>query len=155
MKDTELQEIEKALQDKALSLEQARISAYEDAMKEIADAKAEEEKRRMAAQEFIHAHELRQKLDKIAKKQAEAEAQKQAREFQILTEQEQNRREAEICAEIVRREAIAKRLADLEHAEEMANKELSDLTIRRASEYVDTERIMPNPLERFFQKEPK
>ena len=43
---------------------------------------------------------------------------------------------------------------ELEHAEELAKKQLRDL-INSGVEHVDTERIMPNPLERFLQKEPK
>jgi hypothetical protein len=154
MADLDLQSIEKSLQDRARQLERERLAAHEEAMKEIAASKTEEAKRRQAAQELIDAQKVLREKQKAAQAAAAAEAATQERQLQVLMEQEQNRRQSEIDASVARIEATAKRLSELEHAEEIAKKELRDLILNN-TERPDTERIVPNPLERFFQTEPR
>lgn len=146
----DLQTIEKALQERALKLEKERLSAHESAMKEIAEARASEENRRKAAREIIEAQQdLRKKRKAEAKTAADEEALEERR-LQTLMEQEQNKVQVEIDFMLARTEAMAKKLIELEHAEEMAKKELRDLILNNTQP--DTgERVMENPLQRFFQ----
>ena len=96
------------------------------------------------AQEAIH---LKRKEE--AKTFAAETAAEELR-LKLLKEQEQNRRLSEVDAMMVRREAIAKKLLEMEHAEELAKKELRDL-ILSSTMRVDSEHVMDNPLQRFLQ----
>jgi hypothetical protein len=153
MTEVNLKEIEKQLQERALELEKQRLAAHESAMKEIAEAKAAEEKRRKAAQDQIEEATAKFKKREAAKKEAEEQAKREERELSILMEQEQNRIQAELDATIARKEALTKQMLEMEHQEELAKRELRDLIMTNTVR-PDTERIMPHPLERFLQKEP-
>jgi hypothetical protein len=148
-----LLEIEKQLQERASLLEKQRIAAHEAAMKEIADARAAEEARQRRSQAIIAEQDQLILEKKIAGQKAQEALAREERELQRLREQEQNKAQAEVEAVVARKEALSKKLADIEHQEELAKKELRDLILRNANP-VDAERIMPNPLDRFLQKEP-
>jgi membrane protein involved in colicin uptake len=146
-----LENIEQALAQRALELEQQRMKAHEEAMKEIAAARVAEEERQRKVQEEVNAQDARTRAKKAAEKAAIEEAFKAEQELQRAREQEQNKKQEEIEKMVARKEALDKKLRDLEHAEEAAKKELHDIMLRSLP-CVDTERIMSNPLERFFQK---
>jgi prephenate dehydratase len=148
--DIDLQSIEKTLQEKALQLEQARLLAHENAMKEIAESKTLEEKKRKAVQDNIDAQEAIHLKRKEEAKTFAAETAAEELRLKLLKEQEQNRRLSEVDAMVVRREAMAKKLLEMEHAEELAKKELRDL-ILSSTMRVDSEHVMDNPLQRFLQ----
>jgi hypothetical protein len=154
VKDTELQAIEKALQDKAFSLEQARVSAYEEAMKGLADASIKEAERQASAREEQRLAKERSDKRKADAKEAEDARLRKEAETRRLIEQENNRKQEEIEQETKRREALNRSIIEMEHAEETAKQALRDAELS-AMPPVDAERIMPNPLQRFLQQTPE
>lgn len=146
----DLKSIEQILQERALKLEQQRLEAHRTAMAEIAKTKAEEDKRKAAAQEILDEKQRLLEKRKRQKEEAEAEARQQEQELRILQEQEQNRAQSEVDATIARREFLARQIAEIEHQEELAKKELHDLLMRGTGNN-DSEHVMDNPLQRFLQ----
>lgn len=149
----DLKSISNILQERAEQLEKQRLEAHRAAMEEIAKAKSLEEQRKAAAQTLLDEKQRLLEKRKAAKEQAEAETRREEQELRILQEQEQNRMEAELDAQIARKEALAKEIAEIEHREELAKKELDNLLMNGAVT-TDCEHIMDNPLQRFLQKEP-
>lgn len=142
------------LQEKLTSIvaqkEKERLQAHENAMKELADARAKEEERQNSARE-----EQRIAIEKSAQRkrvvqEAEEERTREEANLRRLVEQEANRKQEELERIVQLKEDIKKRLDEMEHAEELAKKQLRDV-ILQLEPRVDTERIMPNPLAKFFQ----
>jgi len=151
--DSTLQDIQERLAQVAHEREQERRAAHEQAMKDIASARQEEELRQAEAKTAREAADAKAEKRKAERLEAEAAQLREEAEDRRAIEQEENKKQEAADNIIKMKEEIRKRLNELEHAEEMAKKELRDL-IMRGTENVDTERIMPNPLERFLQKEP-
>ena len=119
-------------------------------MKELADARKREEERQAASREVQRlAKEKRLKAEQFAK-DAEQARLREAAEEQRIAEQELNRKQEEIDKTIALQEALKRKMDEMERAEETAKKALRD-AILQASTHIDTERIVPNPMARFFQ----
>ena len=151
--DNELVSIQEALAKVVLQREAERLAAHEQAMKDLAAAREEEEKRQAAAKLAQEAADLKATQRKAEKQEAEAACLREEENSRRLIEQEDNKQQASIYHIIEMKASIKRHLDELEHAEELAKKQLRDL-IMSGTEHVDSERIMPNPLERFLQKEP-
>ena len=145
-----LLDVQAVLAKIALEREQERMAAHEQAMKELADARKREEERQAAAREVQRlAKEKRLKAEQFAK-DAEQARLREAAEEQRIAEQELNRKQEEIDKTIALQEALKRKMDEMERAEETAKKALRD-AILQASTHIDTERIVPNPMARFFQ----
>ena len=149
----ELQEIQEKLEQVAREREAERIAAHDQAMKQLAEVRAKEEARQIAAKEAMQLAQERANKRSADKQRAEEECLREEANIRRQIEQEEDCKQASIDGILRIKEAIKKRMDDLEHAEELAKKQLRDL-IMSGTEHVDSERIMPNPLERFLQKEP-
>ena len=149
-----IEEIQEQLTQVALQREAERLAAHTQAMKDLAAAREEEEKRQAESKARAEADVIKAAKRKAERAEAEADQLREEAEERRLVEQEENRKQASVDHIIKMKEDIKRRLDELEHAEELAKKQLRDL-INSGVEHVDTERIMPNPLERFLQKEPK
>ena len=148
--DTTILDVQAALAKIALEREQERMAAHEQAMKELADARKREEERQDAAREVQRlAKEKRLKAEQFAKDSEQARL-REAAEEQRIAEQELNRKQEEIDKTIALQEALKRKMDEMERAEETAKKALRD-AILQASTHIDTERIVPNPMARFFQ----
>ena len=152
--DNELVSIQEALAKVVLQREAERLAAHEQAMKDLAAAREEEEKRQAAAKLVQEAADLKATQRKAEKQEAEAAQLREEEEQRRLIEREENKKQESADRIIRMKEDIKHRLDELEHAEELAKKQLRDL-ILSGTERVDTERVMRNPLERFLQTEPK
>jgi hypothetical protein len=148
-----IEEIQEQLTQVALQREQERRAAHEQAMTELAAARKEEELRQAEAKAVQQAADDKAEKRKAERQEAEAAQLREEAEARRLVEQEDSKRQASADRIIKMKEDIKRRLDELEHAEELAKKQLRDL-IMSGTEHVDSERIMPNPLERFLQKEP-
>ena len=152
--ENELQELQEKLASIALQREQERLAAHEQAMKDLAVAREEEEKRQAEAKLEQQAADARAENRKRERQEAEAAQLREEEEQRRLIEREENKKQESADRIIRMKEDIKHRLDELEHAEELAKKQLRDL-ILSGTERVDTERVMRNPLERFLQTEPK
>lgn len=145
-----LQEIQDELLSIALQREQERKAAHERAMEDLADAKKNEEERQVAAKEIQRAAQEKAKQRQMAAASAEADRLREESNLRTLIEQEENRKQEEIDRVLRMKEDIKRRLNEMEYAEEQAKKQLRDVILRMEPKQ-DTERIVSNPLERFFQ----
>ena len=149
-----IEEIQEHLTQLALLREQERLAAHTQAMKDLAVAREEEEKRQAEAKLEQKAADARAENRKRERQEAEAAQLREEEEQRRLIEREENKKQESADRIIRMKEDIKHRLDELEHAEELAKKQLRDL-ILSGTERVDTERVMRNPLERFLQTEPK
>ena len=149
-----IEEIQEQLTQVALQREAERLAAHTQAMKDLAATREEEEKRQAESKARAEADAIKAAKRKAERAEAEADQLREEAEERRLVEQEENRKQASVDHIIKMKEDIKRRLDELEHAEELAKKQLRDL-LNSGTERIDTERIMPNPLERFLQKEPK
>lgn len=145
-----LLDIQERLTKVVLEREQERLKSHQDAVCELAAAKAQEELRQSKAKEDQRLAKERRMRAELASKETDSERQRAQEEVLRLVEQEENRRQEDIAAVLQMKESIKRRMDDLEHAEEKAKRELRDV-ILQAEPQADSERIVPNPLERFFQ----
>lgn len=152
--EKELLDIQEQLSKVALQREQERLAAHEKAMKDLAAARKAEEERQAEAKLLQEAADAKAAKRKAERLEAEAAQLREEAESRRLIEQEENKKQKAADDIIRMKEEISKRLNELEHAEEQAKKQLRDL-IMSGAERVDSERIVPNPLERFLQKEPQ
>lgn len=134
--------------------EQERNEAHAQAMKELADARSKEEERQAKAKEDQRKATERAIQRQKAAQDAEFEKLRDEAQLRSLIEQEENRKLDEVERIVRLKESIKRRLDDMEHAEEMAKKQLRDL-IMRAEPKDDSENTSSNPLERFLQKSPE
>lgn len=148
--DATLIEIQNHLAQIALQREQERREAHEQAMKELAEAKVAEEERQARAKEIQRLAREKAQQRQQAIQQAEAERLREEAELRRVIEQEENRQQYEADRVMKLKEDIKKRLDEMEYAEEKAKKELRDVIMQMGPK-VDTERIVSNPMERFFQ----
>lgn len=152
--DAKLLEIQEALAKEALLREHARLAAHEQAMKELGEARAREEARQASAREEQDAARQR-KVEKVkAAQEAEAERLREEAELRRITEQEENLRQEALDNIIRMKENIKRRMDELEHAEEQAKKALRDVILQMEPKD-DSERIVPNPLQKFLQTAPE
>lgn len=149
--EKELLDIQEQLTKVALQREQERLAAHEKAMKDLAAARKAEEERQAEAKFAQRAADERAERRKAEKLEAEAVQLREEAEARRLIEQEENKKQKAADDILKMKEDIKRRLDELEHAEELAKKQLRDL-IMANTERVDSERIVENPLERFFQK---
>jgi colicin import membrane protein len=148
-----IEEIQEHLTQIATQREQERLEAHTQAMKDLAEARATEEKRQAEAKEAQQIADAKAEKRKAERIEAEAAQLREEAEARRLVEQEENKKQEASDRIIKMKEAIKLRLDELEHAEELAKKQLRDL-ITNGTENI-SERIMPNPLQRFLQTEPK
>jgi hypothetical protein len=146
--DATLIDIQNHLAQVALQREQERREAHTQAMQELAEAKVAEEERQARAKEEQRLSREKAVQRQQAAQQAEADRLREEAELRSVIEQEENRAEADRAAKL--KESIKKRLDEMEHAEEKAKKELRDVSMQMEPK-VDTERIVSNPMQRFFQ----
>lgn len=151
--ETDLKELEKQLQEHAVELEKKRLSAHEAAMAELAEARKKEEERQAEARKAQEEANAKAERRRAEKREAEAAQLREEDEARRLTEQEENKQQEAIDNFIQMKERIRRQLDEIEHAEELAKKQLRDL-IMNGADSTSSERIMPNPLEKFLQKEP-
>jgi hypothetical protein len=148
----DLKEIEKQLQEHAQELERRRMDAHTAAMKELAYMRTQEEERQAAAKKA--SEEANEKAERSKAKKAEAEAERLRDEENLrrATEAEENKK-VEAADRIAQaRERISKQMAEMEHAEEQAKKQLRDLILNNsAPEPAPT----GHPLGKFLQKTPE
>ena len=148
--DATLIEIQNHLAQVVLQREQERHEARERGMVKLTEAKRAEEERQARSKETQRlAKEKAQQRQKTAQ-QAEADLLREETELNRAIEQEENRAQAEADCMVKLKESIKKRLDEMEHAEEKAKKELHDI-IMQMEPKIDTERIVSNPMQRFFQ----
>jgi DNA polymerase II large subunit len=148
-----IEEIQEQLTQVALQREAERRAAHEQAMKDLAAARQEEELRQSEAKAARDADEAKAAKRKAERQEAEVAQLREDAEYRRLVEQEENRKQSAADHIIKMKEDIKRRLDELEHAEELAKKQLRDL-IMSATENT-SEQITPNPLSRFLQHEPK
>ena len=148
--DATLIEIQNHLAQVALQREQERREAHTQAMQELAEAKVAEEERQERAKEAQRLAKEKAQQRQQAAQQAEADRLREEAELRRVIEQEENRKQYEADRVVKLKEDIKKRLDEMEHAEEQAKRQLRDV-ILQAEPKLDTERIISNPLERFFQ----
>jgi hypothetical protein len=148
--DATLIEIQNHLAQVALQREQERREAHTQAMQELAEAKVAEEERQARAKEEQRLSREKAVQRQQAAQQAEADRLREEAELRSVIEQEENRAQAEADRAAKLKESIKKRLDEMEHAEEKAKKELRDVSMQMEPK-VDTERIVSNPMQRFFQ----
>lgn len=149
-----LQGIQEQLATIAKQREQERVAAHEDAMKAMAEFRKKEEQRQAVAKEAQRlAKERKIKADQSARDSEQARLREEEAE-RHLAEQEENRKQEAINIELKFKADLEKRMLEMEHAEEQAKKTLRDAMLL-SSTPVDTERIMPNPLQRFLQQVPE
>lgn len=151
--ENELQELQEKLASIALQREQERLAAHEQAMKDLAAARETEEKRQAEAKAAQQASDAKAEKRKADRLEAEAAQLREEAEHRRLIEQEENKKQTAADAIVKMKEEIKRHLDELEHAEELAKKQLRDLIMRGTQD--SSERIMPNPLERFLQTEPR
>ena len=152
--DSTLIDIQQQLAQVALQREQERFTAHEAAMKDLAEAKAREEQRQAAAQEEIRAATEKATKREQARKEAEAERMREDAELRSLSEQELNRKQDALDRTIRMKEEIKRRMDELEHAEELAKRQLRDVMLQNITP-AGPEPGLTNPLQRFLQKEPE
>lgn len=152
--DATLLEIQKNLADIATQREKERLEAHETAMKDLAEAKKKEEERQSAAREVQREARERAVKKQNAVKEAEDERLREEANLRRLIEQEDNLKQEEADRVVKMKEDIKRKLDEMEHAEEQAKKQLRDV-ILQIEPRVDTERIVPNPLDKFLQKTPE
>lgn len=145
-----LQDMMGDLQRLTLKLEQERKEAHEKAMQDIAQAKKDEEERQVVVREVHRLATEKAVQRKNAAAEAEAECLREESVLRVSIEQEENRKQEENERMLRLRASIKRRLQEMEHAEELAKKQLRDI-LSQAEPKEDTERIMANPLARFFQ----
>lgn len=148
--DNELLEIQERLAKVAVQRQKERLDAHASAMKELAEARSKEETRQAAAKEEKRLAQERASKRKKEAQDAEAARVREEEAEQRLIEQEENRRQCAIDDVLKTRETLRKKLDDLEHAEELAKKELRDAMLRDT-----TDSIVTNPLQRFLQHTPE
>ncbi len=151
--ENELEELAEKLAEIALQREQERREAHEQALKELAAARETEEKRQAEARAAQQASDAKAEKRKAERLEAEAELLREEAEHRRLIEQEENKKQEAADKLVKLKESIKRHIDELEHAEELAKKQLRDLVMRSTQD--SSERIVPNPLERFLQTEPK
>jgi len=153
MAEVDLKEIEKQLQEHALQLEKQRLAAHEAAMKELAEARQKEEKRQAVARKAQQESDAKAERRKAERLESEAAQLREEATARRLMEQEENKKQEALDNIVRMTERIRIQLDEMEHAEELAKKKLRDLIMSNTENTSET--IMPNPLERFLQKEPR
>ena len=148
-----IEEIQEQLTQVALEREAERRAAHEQAMKDLAAARQEEELRQSEAKEAQQAADAKAEKRKAERQEAEAAQLREEAEARRLVEQEDNKRQVSADRIVKMKEDIKRRLDELEHAEELAKKQLRDLIMSGTEN--TSEQIMPNPLARFLQHEPR
>lgn len=152
--DATLLDIQKNLANIVTQREKERLEAHEAAMEALAEARQKEEDRQAVSKEAqrIAKEHFIQKQN--ASKEAEAERLREEESLRRMIEQEENRKMEEISRNLRMREDIKRRLDEMEHAEELAKKQLRDVILQMAPKD-DSEQIVTNPLEKFLQKTPE
>ena len=146
-----IEEIQEQLTQVALQREAERLAAHTQAMKDLAAAREEEEKRQAESKARAEADAIKAAKRKAERAEAEAAQLREEAEERRRIEQEYNRKQ-EVADNIIKmKDDIKRRLDELEHAEELAKKQLRDLS-NSGTERVDTERIVPNPLNAFCKQ---
>ncbi len=152
--DGEILAIQSTLEAIVVQRENERKEAHSQAMKDLADARSKEDQRQAKAKEDQRQATERAVQRKKIAQDAEHEKLRDEAHLRTIIEQEENRKLDEVERIVRLKEIIKRRLDDMEHAEEIAKKELRDL-IMRAEPKDDSENISSNPLERFLQKSPE
>ena len=150
--ENELQEIQEMLEKVARDREAERVAAHDQAMTQLAEVRAKEEARQLAAKEAMQLAQEKADKRKAAKQQAEEECLREEANIRRQIEQEEDRKQAAINSIIQIKETIKKRMDDLEHAEDLAKRQLRD-AILHASAPLEEPQV--HPLARFLQVEPK
>ena len=149
-----IEEIQEQLTQVALQREAERLAAHTQAMKDLAAAREEEEKRQAESKARAEADAIKAAKRKAERAEAEAAQLRDEAEERRRIEQEYDRQQEAADNIVKMKDDIKRRLDELEHAEELAKKQLRDV-IMSNTEGNSSERIMPNPLQRFLQTEPK
>ena len=149
-----IEEIQEQLTQVALQREAERLSAHTQAMKDLAAAREEEEKRQAESKARAEADAIKAAKRKAERAEAEAAQLRDEAEERRRIEQEYDRQQEAADNIVKMKDDIKRRLDELEHAEELAKKQLRDV-IMSNTESNSSERIMPNPLQRFLQTEPR
>ena len=149
-----IEEIQEQLTQVALQREAERLAAHTQAMKDLAAAREEEEKRQAESKARAEADAIKAAKRKTERAEAEAAQLRDEAEERRRIEQEYDRHQEAADNIVKMKDDIKRRLDELEHAEELAKKQLRDV-IMNNKEGDSSERIMPNPLQRFLQTEPK
>ena len=149
-----IEEIQEQLTQVALQREAERLAAHTQAMKDLAAAREEEEKRQAESKARAEADAIKAAKRKAERAEAEAAQLRDEAEERRRIEQEYDRQQEAADNIVKMKDDIKRRLDELEHAEELAKKQLRDV-IMSNTEGNSSERIMPNPLQRFLQTEPR
>jgi hypothetical protein len=148
----ELQEIQEKLEQVAREREAERIAAHDQAMKQLAEVRAKEEARQIAAKEAMQLAQERANKRSADKQRAEEECLREEANIRRQIEQEEDCKQASIDGILRIKEAIKKRMDDLEHAEDLAKRQLRDAILQASA---PMEEAHVHPLERFLQKAPQ
>jgi hypothetical protein len=152
--ENELLEIQERLAKVALQRQQERLDAHKIAMQELAEAKTQEDKRQEVAREEAAAASERAKKRRVEAQEAEATRVREEAELRRSIEQEENKKQESIDRIIQMKEAIKKQMDELEHAEELAKRQLRDAILQNTTPAA-AEPGLVNPLARFLQKAPQ
>ena len=152
--ENELLEIQERLAKVALQRQQERLDAHKIAMQELAEAKTQEDKRQEVAREEAAVASERAKKRRVEAQEAEATRVREEAELRRSIEQEENKKQESIDRIIQMKEAIKKQMDELEHAEELAKRQLRDAILQNTAPAA-AEPGLVNPLARFLQKAPE
>lgn len=139
--EKELKNMQDLLASRALEMEKARLEAHQQAMEELEKARVTETERQNSAKE--EKKKIRERAEKAMREAQEAELnrQKALEEEKRSIEQEENRKQESVGRLVRMKEDIQKRLDEMEHAEELAKKQLRDAILMAANKATEEKEL--------------
>jgi hypothetical protein len=147
----ELEAMKERLRQITLQREAELRVAHEQTMEQLAEARTIEEARQNALREQQKLAQEKRINKEKAKQYAEEERQRELDLLRSAIESGLDEKKVRSDIEKQRQEDLSIRLANQEHAIELAVKALEDARIPKG----DADTIMPNPLARFLMHSPK
>ena len=147
----ELKEIALQLAEQSAQLNQQALNAHRDALEKLAVTQSQEAERRAAEKQASDEANARAEKKAADKREAEAEQLRKAAEARRRIEQAADKQREDIEKDMLAKEEIARQMAEIEHAADVAARQIEDAKHRIVVAEVTPE----HPLKRFLQHSPE